>query len=409
MTVICSGGTSSPKPGVGPTIVISSSAAGALLNNIPTPWAVPLAAYISALTYEASTFCSTDPPADPSITALDIANLLQVSNPALGLTAAQKVAQLVSRYAWYLFCQCDSVSTPAPPTPPAEPTGAPQFNPPYLPTPKVTPCTDLSGTATFQPSASIQHFFIGQSGTASDATKPRVAPGVTTMRWTLDVDHVPPSGGNTMTFTAGTFDSSGTIVINRTKTITSADTAPFHFQETVAVPAGSVWAGSGEFANYGQFVDYTVTSRIEFFCGGTPLTPSVECCPPDDALMAKIDQILGYVTLLQRHRLPFATVDGSTHTDLAAAGTLTVPSGLIGVRLSVTSTGSEVGVEAGSPNVLFEAGWVSIQTSSDVIEEHRLKFGSEIWLPRTMQEAVRFGYFLSPGVTLDVTELEAEP
>lgn len=408
MTAICSGGTSSAKPGIAPTIFISSSAAGALLNNVPTLWAVPLAAYIGALTYEASTFCASDPPADPGITAVDIVNLLAGPlNPGAG-AAAQKVAQLVSRYAWYQFCQCDTVTTPAPPTPPTEPSGAPQIDPTYLPSTKSGACTDIQGTKAAQSSTSATTMLIGLFGAANDTNKPRLAPGATLLRWTLTCDRRPPPSGNNITGLLNVFNSAGTNILARSHAFNSTSTIPLQFQETVAVPADATWMESAFIFNFADGLTYTMTSHAEFFCGTTPNTPALDCCPPDPSLAAKVEQILGYVTLIQRQISPFASIDGDAHTGLTGNGHIDVSEKMLGVRVQLTTIPNSYGREDGDPVEYFDLGFVSLGDGDQWFGQRQLDHSTVIWQPRWSGMATRIGYTLSPGVAATVTELHRE-
>jgi len=61
--------------------VRGSRRAGAMLNNIPTPWAVAFAAYVGLITYDLASFCTTDPPSDPGLTGRDFTDLVNVTNP----------------------------------------------------------------------------------------------------------------------------------------------------------------------------------------------------------------------------------------------------------------------------------------------------------------------------------------
>ena len=409
MTAICGGGTSSPRPGVSQTIFISSSAAGALLNNVPTAWAVPLAGYIGALTYNATTFCTIDPPADPGITALDIANLLNIGNPLAGLSAAQKVAQLVSRYAWYQFCQCDSVATPAPPAPPDEPAGSPKIDPPYLPSTKAGPCTDIQGMKTQVDASNFTNYMIGKQGAASDATRARLAPGATLLRWTSTYDKRPqPTFTYNMVITV--YDSAGAVILSRSNRITSADTnPPAVFTETVAVPAGATWADAVWASSGGGGQTVTGTVRLEFFCGTTPNTPQLECCPPDAGLAAKLEQILGYVTLIQRQIAPFAFIDGPAHAGLQNFGQIVVASPLIGVKVNLTTIPGSMGLSPGNPDFHFDCGYVSLGDADGWFAERRLSVAETVWQPRWSGAVTRIGYTLHPGVIASITELRREP
>lgn len=408
MTDICSGGTSSAKPGVAPTIFMSSSAAGALLNNVPTVWAVPLAAYIGLLTYQASSFCATDPPADPGITALDVANLLAGPlNPGAG-AAAQKVAQLVSRYAWYQFCQCDTVATPAPPAPPAEPSGAPDLNPPYLPPTTVQPCGQFEGTHVEAAGPVLAApAFIGGGRQGSFSGAIAVPPNATHVTIPWDVS-VAPSGFTQNVQYEG-YNAAGSFVeAGPGANFTSAPASGVIEKDIGStVRFFKVVAFIGDTTHNGPM---NVHGIAKFFCGGTNAgQPAAPCCPPDPLLDAKIDQVLNLVTLIQRQISPFASIDGTAHAGLTGNGHIDLAEKLLGVRVQLTTIPSSYGVAAGDPAEHFDLGWVHLGDGDQWFGERQLEQQTSIWQPRWAGMATRIGYTLSPGVVATIVELKREP
>src|SRR5258708_33781667 len=134
MTAICQGGTSSKRPEFASAVSVGVPAIAALLNNIPTAWAVGFAAAIGLLNYNLDQYCANDPPAVPdNITAADVEAMLSFQRDPVAFDAARgKLQQLVGAYNWYRFCKCDTVATPAPPPPPPAPAGSPTQLPPSV-------------------------------------------------------------------------------------------------------------------------------------------------------------------------------------------------------------------------------------------------------------------------------------
>ena len=406
MTAICGGGTSSPKPGIAPTIFISSSAAGALLNNVPTLWAVPLAAYIGALTYNASTFCSTDPPADPGITATDIVNLVAGPLNAGFGSAAQKVAQLVSRYAWYQFCECDTVATPAPPSPPSEPAGAPDINPVYLPAPTVGACASYENTVDGTYGSPNSTFgVIGSGARSTSAGSVPIPIGTTSVRLHWGMSFV-PSGSSSALWISG-YNVNGSLILSQQRTLVSAGG---DFVDTFTVPTGVVSIKSVEDLGSGSGQAVSVHVLAEFYCGGqTPSMPATPCCPPDPLITAKLQQIMDLVTLIQRQGVPFGSIPGDVHSGLSGNNHFAVSTPMLGVQVDVTTLPASLGIESGDPQRHFDVGYVSLGNEDEWFGTRRVTNLGNIWQPRWAGMVTRVGYSFHPGVVATITELVREP
>jgi len=124
MTALCGGGASQARPGFAIVQYVGPAALGAMLNNIPTPWAVAFAAYVGLITYDLASFCTTDPPSDPGLTGRDFTDLVNVTNP-FSFAAKTKIQQWIGHNLWWNFCQCSAVPTPPAPAPLAPPSGLP--------------------------------------------------------------------------------------------------------------------------------------------------------------------------------------------------------------------------------------------------------------------------------------------
>lgn len=397
MTAICGGGTSSQRSGFGATVALTVPAIAALLNNIPTVWAVPFAAYLGLVNYELNDFCSTDPPAVPTITAADVAALLTFLDPIGHTQAVAKFEQLVGAYAWYSLCKCDSVATPAPPAPPAAPVGLPSINPPAVgPSyPTGQACQRYSfnvdqGTNIFPPavkfpladatffdlhfSASIAHttanqwgfnvFFYNSAGTQLGGS---LNVGIATTGDFTHTSGAPPAGAVSYAFNAGP---------------TSVPTPNFTGRVDVDVYCNGAQPGGG---------------------GGAILQP----CPPDPIVTGLLSQILELVALIQRQKVPFAYVPGARHNGLTGNGQFAVQ-GIIGASVIITTLPPYLGNLAGDPPELFDVGFVTLGTVDGWHRSVRIDHSPTLVLPVEGSETL-LGYSLAPGVVVDVLELRREP
>ena len=117
MTAICGGGASELKPGYGTATVVTMAAIEAALTFLSEGTALILAPAIAGATWDLTQVCSTDPPADPGLTAQDALDILNFADPSVSLPAVAKARQWFLSWYWYIVCQCSTISTPAPPTP----------------------------------------------------------------------------------------------------------------------------------------------------------------------------------------------------------------------------------------------------------------------------------------------------
>jgi len=376
---------------------MSASAVGALLNNIPTVWAVPLAGYLGAVTYETATFCNSDPPGIPTITALDVAQMLLVGQPLLQAPALAKLAQLVEHFVWCQICQCDNGTIPNCGTGPAAPTGMPSINPPQV----------GGGYASGQACGEfdLDTSFSCSSGSTSQG--PFGLPSGATY-YSIDQSNVTTAtsggGGVTVSFQ----NSSGSNVLVTGTFIGSTINTP-HVEGSI--PSTAVR----------YFVDYGIsgtllpcpmpfTSQVKIFCGTTPggtggIAPIP--CPPDPIIQAMLDNILGLVTLIQRQSVPFAYIASTAHAGLSGEGHLSVQ-GLIGCKILLTTLPSNVGIENGDPLSYWEAGWIRWGNADGYSEKIPISASPQVSLPAEAGQYTRIGYTLSSGVVATITELVRE-
>jgi hypothetical protein len=116
---------------------------------------------------------------------------------------------------------------------------------------------------------------------------------------------------------------------------------------------------------------------------------------------------LGLATLLQRYGLPFAYVRGATHAGITGSGSFAV-SRLLGLEFQVIAQPAGLKTVGGFETYIFDLGWISIESADGFIDEVRLTRTTQLWFSRLMPMALRVGHFFNPGVTVSITELQAE-
>lgn len=375
------------------------SMVGALLNNIPTLWAVPLAGFIGAVTYNLSTFCASDPPAVPSFTAQDVVDLLNPYNPVTYGAAQDKFQDLVGAYAWYQVCKCDSVATPSPPSPPSAPTNMPSINPigvgPSYPT--------------GQPCASFQIPIFVDSAGAHSGAQPRVAvpSGATNATLTAAPDRsIVGAGVGGWQLILQCFNSAGTYIGNANHVEES--NLGSSLTHSTALVTGTAFTSLIS-SNFSMTARVNIDAHYDIFCGdpsggGSVPTP----CPSDPFVLGLLEQILALVTIVQRQAAPFAYVTGTAHSGLTGRGSISVQ-GLLGAKIEVTSMGSITGEAIGDPDVLWDAGWVNWGSADGVSPRQFITAAETLTLPSLAGQYTQLHYSLEQGVTITITELEREP
>lgn len=153
---------------------------------------------------------------------------------------------------------------------------------------------------------------------------------------------------------------------------------------------------------------------------GLPVPPTFSCSNVDVcATLVTIQQQLAalsqtarssleLVTLLQRYKAPFAYTEGARHPNLTGENEFLIPR-LVGLDISVTARSGAEKTHLGNPTYVYDLGWIAIWDANGLLQELRLTRDRMIWLPEKQTEATRFAYALRDGVTIEVTELEAEP
>ena len=396
----------------------------AVISSMLPAGAVWLEPFIGAIagiiTIHLPTLCGADPAADPGLTGADVLSLVALGPGPLTADAYARFTQLVERYAWFTFCECSTAPTPSPPAFPSAPTGLPAINPPGLVGAGGAPCGNFGGSASTSVIATeiLTGTQVDQTGLPTDDQVVTLIPvGATTVDVTANIanDGVYDAAHLTATTCQIDFYTSAHAAISAhhvTTTIsgTLLQKGWIGHDTGIPIPATAAyfnllfrWAGGTTTA--------TVTMTATFNCPGSgivPITGAPTCCSAADPYTSgQLTQILQLVTLIQRYLAPFAYVPGASHSGLTGSGILTIPTS-VGVLITLTTTPTSVGIEAGSPDELWSAGWVSWGTSAGFSAREFISHSPQLSIPRTSSSWTRLGYTLTPGVVATIQELYAE-
>lgn len=153
---------------------------------------------------------------------------------------------------------------------------------------------------------------------------------------------------------------------------------------------------------------------------GIPTAPVWPCDPADlcsaivriqetlTSMQTTLSSNYQLTTLLQRYGLPFASLPGANHTGLTGSGSFAVPR-LLGIQYQVDQLPANVVVRPGVTPYIRDLGWIGLELQSGGIAEHRVTRQQEFWLPAGAQAAQSFAWDLTPGTSISVRELYAEP
>lgn len=425
MTVLCQAGTSRPKPGVNEVIIFGSSQLGSLLNNKGGLWATLAVGALGVLTYEATALCSTDPPAQPTMTAADYKALLALGPPNEFATALAKLKDLVTIAVWYDLCECTAIQTPPPPTgllnPPSGVT-SPDYNLTPCPQPRIR-VNMKAGRITFSDSTNFtQQAFPNLEYTTSvagDADHP-----------SQEIGRIPPTWTSMDSFTqlvSGSTDTTHAYAIalsqygeNKSPLLTQVigsctTTEPYRREPqngTLTLsPSARYLALNSNAASPGT-TDGQVEFTLTVHCVGSAITQPGCCQDPVaisllNGLVQELQLVRNDVRLLQRYGLPFAYTAGTQHVGLVGTGAAALQRS-VGLQIAVTARPPGNQVMLGQPPYIFDLGWVSVLTPDGLLDEIRLTRDTTTWMSKLIPSSTRIGWGLRDGVMVTITELRAE-
>ena len=430
MTAVCTGGTSAPKSGYAQQITLDTSGVAAALAIFGFPEAAAaLALVIGAIVLYLPTFCATDPPADPTLTAADVQDALNFTDVATSLPAIDRIRQWFQRQYWYQVCECTS-GTAIAPSPPSDPgdigtnTGIPGRD--------NVPCQHREYTASFPPPASgsvvtdMTGKLLNISGASVTRTGSIGGNVVSVTAWPVDATiqrfHVESttiakdshySVGNGAQISWLTFNSAGT-QLDAQLLFQANDTVPTASTTVVQGVTGSWTSTATHFAiasNINHIAGATITEIgnlvLDATCAGTP-TPE-PCCPPDPLVTTKLDQI--YATLISIYQgipAPLTSYSaGTAHAGLHDNGFFTIATAGLAYKVELTTIPTYLGEQLGDPLYFFEAGFTTAAGAEGPYSSERVTFSTQVFLLPELTTEIH--YSLAGGVVATITELHRGP
>jgi hypothetical protein len=412
---LCRGSGASPNPLYDAVVGLTASGVEAfLIRELGKERAAWLAPFLAGVTYLPTQICANPAPDDPGLNQNDMLALVEPQNPLVFIPAVNKLRVWFLAQYWSILCQCGdglapAVTTPSMPPPVSLSPGLPSAAP-------GSPCWDVQRSAVAPASGlttldytsywlpTTQTVAVQMINTDCCANAQLLPGGLTGVQVTVACDASTAGQEHGSVELAWFRADGGNIHIDTIIGSGSAAVGPA--TATIAIPSGATaWqiairTGSGTTS---VDVHFTLT------CSGTAPTQLTQpCCPPDAALELKLNEILGLVTLLQRQIAPFAYVPGASHTALTGMGELSVQ-GLLGVKVTPTTSPPGSGVVEGDPDVLWLDSWITWGNPDGWIEREFLRAAPHVSLPQFAGQFTKLGYTLRPGLTVNVTELVREP
>lgn len=403
MTSVCAGGVASqPRAGVPTRIYLDTEFMSSILPA-PLVWLRPFLPYLPPFFLDVAAFCAGEPPAQPNLVEDTMAAVLAGGEFGAALVAAELIQQAIQNQLWYQICECVSGTQPTAPTGQSAPAGLVQINPPTVVAPgPLGPCMSVaSQQKVFNDTTAV--ILIGANKANGLLNQP-LPSGATTLHgvYANQVVGGSPKGA---IYVVEFYDSAGTFVsaffptAASGATTTRDDAIPSTARYIyVDVSAGTVGANTN-----------TADVHLTVFCGTSgPGTPAVPCCPPDPIITGMLTQILNYVTTIQRQAVPFGYVVSTVHAGLSGAGALSI-SGLLGIKVALTTLPSAYGVAGTSPPEHFDLGFVTFGTADGFPSAFRLTRNPQVMMPARCSVYTDLDYDLAPGVVVTITELVREP
>lgn len=394
---ICASGASHAKSTSAAAIVVDAAYVRSLLPA-GLAWIYPYLPWMHALEIgSVGSFCAIDPPSFTVPTGPQLFSFV-TGGPLNDIQVVETFMENVVRaYLWYSLCECTTGSTPAAPSAPSAPANLPAVNPPAVVSlPSTSACATVSGGPTVLASGNFAGLSLALflSGRA-----------VTSSRLSITVSAIIGSG---FTGALRVDWSSVANALLRSDTFAIPSVAGSYTFITGSPPVGAAYAqpvvqGNGSGGS-------TITTIFEFFCNGDiPGGNQSVCCAPDQTLVARVNQILELVTLIQRQAVPLAYVpkSGGVHAGLSGTGVITV-SQILGVQVGLTTVPARAGQIAGTPVTRFDLGWVALGTA-DGYGPRRFVDCNPMLVRPIEGDVTKIGYTFPADVVATITEYEREP
>lgn len=422
MTVLCGGGASQQKPGLGTQLVVPLGLITAGLAEI-SGWLLPFGVLLDGFIFDLVNSCGTDPPACPNFQPSDLLNLVGgVLNPNAGATVA-KISALINRWLWFQYCQCTSVATPAYDCFPGQPAGTTLPNPPNptqgcvngqwqgllprnVPGLGINTIVDCVGLCPAGTGAPIQVREV--DGNLYPAQP--IPSNVTSARLQMNVTCVPTAQGGGAAVTAFFYDVNGSSV----GSIAPSQCTPGFADvpdRTSSVPAtAKFWRARGSWLNpLDPYTPQQASAVLTATCGAgsVPAGPTSPC-GPDPTTLALLSKIFDLLTLVQRQVAPFSYVSSTVHPNLVGQGEIAV-SGVLGIKITPGTLPGPIGQQLGDPTELWGAGWYSWGNVDGFSNREFLTHAPQVSLPDLAGQYTRVGFSLPPGLAVTITELVRSP
>lgn len=358
-------------------------------------WLAPFLQYIPPINVNLADFCAVEPLDAPIISFEDLFALVTGNVFSDVALATQKITQVLHRYVWDNYCECGgSDPPPAAYTPPTEPADIPSVNPPG-PTPTGV-CDYFDGGAHAMTAGNYN------TNGGSYYTFPLAA---TSVRFTFIHTSAGTHSHGDMTFQIRWADENFNTVsgYNINKVVPADSTVQY---DVLLPPRAHNVSMEYVVDPTVVLIDDIMQGTASFYCGGFPGVGN-QPCGADPISLAKLQEILELVKLIQRQAVPFAYVEGSSHTGLSGSGVLDVQ-GLIGAKIISTIPG-RAGVTAGDPDLVYDIGRVSWGNADGYSTKQYIETTPQLTFPPVAGQYTKLAYTLAPDVTAEIVELVREP
>lgn len=370
-----------------------------LYSLIPpgSEWIRPFLPFAEPVLIDTASFCVLEPPESPVFDTSDLINLIRPDPISLSFVAGQKLAQFIHEQLWYRLCRCLVDTTPAAPGLTA-PTDVPAINPTGVVTaPQNTPCRS-DGVTGYNPPGGTS-FPIG--------TGLSLPNGASYLELTIQADQ-------SATGTHGIFYG-GFINFYRSDGQRANTQGADSYEAPIGPPspAARTFRYTVPASAVKYEVQHTQTTTVgvdrlsiqtRVYCGGPP--GDLGTCYADPYIRSTLSQLLGLVTLIQRQAVPFAYIAGESDA-VTGDGQIGVQ-GLIGLHVELTTIPASLGSSDGTPDKLFDAGWVTWGTADGWARFIPLDKADLIDIPASAGAYTLIGYTLAPGVAATITQLVRE-
>lgn len=391
MTALCGGGTSAAKPNSVAVVAYSSGLIAELLETIGSPWLIPVIPLLVLPPINLPTFCASDPPSMPVFTSAEALALVTLQFGTSDFNSGvSKLNNVILAAAWPLFCECTGGTAVPTPTGPTAPSGTPQIQLPS--SPGIAPC--------------VSTIFSTTSGDSNGTVFTRGGPiltGLTAITATATMVNKINTGTGAIVRHDITDQGASGILATHSVTLNPGETKTINW--TVASGANSISDTSNGIGGTGNST--MTNSRIDVFCSGSGSPIQTSQCAPDPNTQALLQAILTITTLIQRQIVPFSYISGATHLGLTGTGELTLQ-GVLGVKITPTSTPASAGLVVGDPDTLWLDSWINWGNADGWTERQFLTNSPFVSMPRLASQFTKLGYSLRPSLTVDIVELVRE-